>query len=103
MFSNLKVDWDGSLRSDHAMIKVSGHLLAPASSPKEEMPTGFITDHTRKEAWICSFHNWPPLAALPPTPMSKELEQAAAVLTRDIHETNKSVLCKHKPFHPKAA
>ena len=103
MFSNLEVDWDGSLGSDHTMIKVSGHLPAPTSSPKEEMPTGFITDHTRKEAWICSFHNRPPPAALPPTPTSKELEQAAAVLARDIHETNKSVLCKRKRFHPKAA
>ena len=102
-FSNLEVDWGGSLRSDHAMIKVSGHLLTPTSLPKEETLTGFITDRARKETWIHSFHNQPPPAALPPAPMSKELELATTELARDIHETNELVLCKCKPFHTKAA
>ena len=56
-FSNLKVDWGGSLGSDHAMIKVAGHLLTPTSLPEEETLTGFITDPARKETWIHSFCN----------------------------------------------
>lgn len=104
-FSDLKINWEGSLGSDHAMLVTSGH------PPLEEAGTdcrgnlGFLIDPDRGEEWTRAFKARSSLSHFhfQPSPSPDEVEAAAASLTKDIQQTNEEVLCRRHPAHPKAS
>ena len=104
-FSNLKIDWEGSLGLDYALLKVKGQAHNNIADLLKESPCRFVIDPEKHEVWVVSFCNLikPPL--LPPLPSVEEIEVAAEALVRliDIDETNEATFCKKQPLHPKAA
>jgi hypothetical protein len=50
-FSDLHLDWEGSLGSDHAMLHVAGHTWEAAPARNMEANRGFIIDPERQEEW----------------------------------------------------
>ena len=103
-FSNLLVDWPGSLTSDHAMIHVTGKTREHSNLQEEdEANLGFVIEPDRKEEWIRVFRTKLPVIPFQLTPSIQEIEEAAASLTRDISETNEEVFKRRRPFHPRAS
>jgi hypothetical protein len=102
-FSNLIVDWSGSLGSDHALLQVTGRPNAAAPQPPEETDLGLLTDPEQKEQWIKAFKARTFPLFLPSSPTAEEVEKAAAGLIADIQAANKQTFRRRKPFHPKAA
>jgi hypothetical protein len=102
-FSDLKVDWEGSLGSDHAMLTVSGHAQVEEAAPDREGDLGFLIDPEKGEEWIRAFKARSSHFHLSPSPSPDEIEAAADSLTGDIRRTNEEVLRKRRPAHPKAS
>jgi uncharacterized small protein (DUF1192 family) len=102
-FSGLEIDWEGSLGSDHAMMHVTGQtrMEAPASNGSEDL--GFLLDPTRRERWVEAFKARSTAHLFSQKPGVEEIEQAAAALTEDIRRTNREVLKKRRPPHPRAS
>jgi hypothetical protein len=103
-FSNLLVDWPGSVGSDHAMIHVTGRTCEHTILEEEsEANLGFVVELDRKEEWIRVFKTKSPAPQPELTPSAQEIEEAASSLTEDINMTNEEVFKKRKPFHPRAS
>ena len=101
-FTGLQVDWTGSLGSDHAMMRVTGHIYE-TSAPIDNADLGYVIDPEKGEEWIHAFKSRPRPNhfQLPPTP--DEVEAAAETLMEDIQQTNEEVFHKRRPPHPKAS
>ena len=102
-FSDLKIDWEGSLGSDHAMLIISGHTQEEAAAIYNEGDLGFLIDPERGEEWTRAFKARTSHVHFQPSPTPDEVEAAAAALTEDIQRTNEEVLRKRRPAHPKAS
>ena len=102
-FSDLRVDWGGSLGSDHAMLIVSGHTQEEAPPPEHEGDLGFLIDPEKREDWVRAFKARLPSVHLPPVPSLDNIETMAASLTEDIQQTNEEVLRRRRLAHPKAS
>ena len=102
IFSDLTIDWGGSLGSDHAMLTIAGHTQE-ATVLDRNNELGFLIDPERGEDWIRAFKarsRYPPFQH---SPSLDEVETAAAALTEDIQRTNEEILRKRRPAHPKAS
>jgi Endonuclease-reverse transcriptase len=102
-FSNLQVDWEGSLGSDHAHLQIAGLSQPTVGQPLENPSTGFVVDPELKDEWIKSFKSSPPPLMLPSIPTADEVDQAAADFFESIQTANKNTFRRRQPFHPKAA
>ncbi len=102
-FSGLRVDWEGSLGSDHTLLHILGHTQEAAKQTTLNDQLGFIVDPEHKEEWLRAFKARSLPLILPLTPTTKEVEQAAAGFFDDIQSTNEEIFHRHCPFHPKAA
>ena len=102
-FSNLEIDWEGSLGSDHALLKVKGQAHNNIADLLEESPCGFVIDPGKHEAWVALFCNLTKPPPLPPSPSAEEIEAAAGALVRLIDQTYEATFHKRQPLHPKAA
>jgi Endonuclease-reverse transcriptase len=101
-FTDLKIDWSGSLGSNHALLQITGQTwIEPAQTLNNDL--GFITDPEQKEQWIAAFKDRTLPLILPFTPTAEEVERAAAGLLTDIQNTNEQIFRRQKPHHPKAA
>ena len=102
-FSELTIDWKGSMGSDHAMLRVSGHTDEPSAWQDQKTDLGFLVDPDKGEEWISTFkaRSCAPLFQL--TPTEAEVEKEAEAFTADIHRTNEEIFCKRCPPHPKAS
>ena len=101
-FAGLEVDWAGSLGSDHAMLRVAGHMYE-ATAPNDGEDLGYVVDPEKKEDWIRFFkaNSTPYQFNQPPSP--EEVEEAADTLTRDMQRTNEEVFSRRRPPHPRAS
>jgi hypothetical protein len=54
-FTELEVDWEGSLGSDHAMLHVKGHTREASSNQNAEANLGFLVDTEKGEEWTRAF------------------------------------------------
>jgi len=102
-FTNLSVDWSGSLGSDHALLRITGQTRAAVRQPAQEPDLGLLTDPERKDQWIQAFKARSLPLLLPSSPTIEGIERAAAGLIADIQHTNEQLFRRRKPFHPKAA
>jgi ribonuclease HI len=102
-FTNLRIDWEGNLGSDHALLQIAGHPQPPIVVPRENNNLGFLVDPELKDEWLKVFKARPPPIGLPFTPTAVEVEQAAAELLDDIQAANEQIFRRRRPFHPKAA
>jgi hypothetical protein len=102
-FADLRIDWDGSLGSDHAMLLISGHTSEEAAALNYGSNLGFVIDPERGGEWIRAFKERSFHFCFQPTPSPDEVEAAAASLTDDIHQTNEEILRRRRPAHPKAS
>ncbi len=101
-FSGLRVDWEGSLGSDHTLLHILGHTQEAAKQTTLNDQLGFIVDPEHKEEWLRAFKARSLPLILPLTPTTKEVEQAAAGFFDDIQSTNEEIFRRHCPFHLKA-
>ena len=90
-FTNLRIDWGASLGSDHALLQIDGHLHDHTARPPMDTATGFLVDPDRKDEWIREFRKHSTPLPLPLSPTAEHVEQAAAVFTKDIQNTNKLI------------
>jgi hypothetical protein len=102
-FSDLKVDWAGSLGSDHAMLTISGHAQEEVIGHNDDGNLGFVIDPERGEEWIRAFKARSSHVQFQLPPSLDEIEAVAASLAEDIQQTNSEVLRRHRPAHPKAS
>jgi Endonuclease-reverse transcriptase len=54
-FSDLKIDWEGSLGSDHAMLLISGQTQGDEAALDHGGDLGFLIDPDRGEDWTRAF------------------------------------------------
>jgi ribonuclease HI len=102
-FSDLRIDWEGSLGSDHASLRISGRSQSVTTAPPDTSNAGFVVDPEMKEEWIKQFKDSPPHLILPIIPTAEEVEQAAAELFENIQTANENTFRRRQPTHPKAA
>jgi len=102
MFSNLWIDWSGSLGSDHALVQITGQTRVANPQPSVQADLGLLTDPERKEQWIKTFKALIKPLLLPFSPTAEEVELAVVGLISDIQTTNEQTFRRRKPFHPKA-
>ena len=88
-FSGLKVDWDGSLGSDHALLQVTAHTSRVNPQSTGHIDAGFLTDPGAKEQWIKALRDNPAPLLLPFFPTAEEIEKAAVELMADVQHANK--------------
>jgi hypothetical protein len=101
-FSNLQVNWAGSLGSDHTCLQIDGCTQQAANQPSKPANLGFVIDLEQKEEWIKNFEASPPPLLLPSIPTAKEVEQAVAELFENIQMANENTFHRRHPYHPKA-
>ena len=101
-FTGLRVDWEGSLGSDHAMIHIMGHTRE-ASNQKTDTNLGFLTETEKCEEWIRVFKARSTPFPFQLTPTAAETEEAARGFMADIHQVNEEVFRRRRPHHPKAS
>jgi Endonuclease-reverse transcriptase len=102
-FTDLRIDWAGSLGSDHAMLHFTGCTREASAARNTEPNPGFLIDPEKREEWIPAFKARSAFPAFHHIPSIDEIEAEAAALTEDIHQTNTEVLRKRRPHHPKAS
>src|SRR6267154_1009540 len=102
-FTQLTVDWRGSLASDHAMLHTTGRTREESRNQNQETDLGFIIDPERSEEWIHNFKERSTTLPFPTNPTIDAIEKAVEVLMTDIHQTNEEVFARRKPLHPKAS
>lgn len=100
-FSDLKIDWGGSLGSDHAMLIITGHTQDKVIAPDDKGSLGFLIDPEKSEEWTRAFKARSSHSFFQHTPSPDEIEIAAASFMEDIQQTNEEVLRKQHPAHPK--
>ena len=101
-FTNLEVDWEGSLGSDHAMLCITGHTYSTNTRAKET-DLGYVIDPEKGGEWTLSFKAKSRPLSLQRTPTAEEVEEAATSFTEDIQRTNEETFRKRRPAHPKAS
>jgi hypothetical protein len=102
-FAGLRVDWEGSLGSDHAALHVEGHTREAPTEGDTMDNLGFLADPEKGEEWIHAFKRRSSRLLFQLHPSSAKVEDAAAIFTNDIQKTCKEVFRKRRPFHPKAS
>ena len=102
-FTDLRVDWEGNLGSDHAMLHVLGHTREESTGQNFETDLGFIVDPERGEEWTHVFKTRSSTFQYQSIPTAAEVEEAAETFTADIQQTNEEVLRRRRPPHPKAS
>jgi Endonuclease-reverse transcriptase len=102
VFSDLCIDWEGSLGSDHTCLRIAGCTLPRAILPPDNSNTGFIIDPEMKEEWIKQYKASLPRLILPSIPTTEEVEQAVAKLFENIQSANKKTFYRRQPTHLKA-
>jgi hypothetical protein len=102
-FTDLKVDWDGSHGSDHAMLTLSGNKREEVPSLNYGGNLGFVVDPEKGEEWTQAFKARSFHYLFQPVPSPDEVEAAAASLTEDFCQTNEEILRRRRPAHPKAS
>jgi hypothetical protein len=102
-FTNLQVDWEGGLGSDHAMIHINGSVSTQTPATDALEPAGFLLDPERKPVWLQEFKAITTNPPLGNTPNVEEVEFAAASFTADIQSTNDSTFRKCRPSHHRAS
>ena len=103
VFSGLKIDWDGCLGSDHAMLHITGNTLQAQNNQAPENDLGFLIDPEKREDWIEAFKARSTSFPFSSPPTAAEVENAAESLMDNIHWTNQEIFRKRKPCHRKAA
>ena len=102
-FSDLKIDWEGSLGSDHAMLIVAGHIREEVDFLNCEGDLGVVIDPEKCEEWTRAFKERSFHIPFQHAPSPDKVETVAASLTEDIRRTNEEILCRRHPEHPKAS
>jgi hypothetical protein len=105
-FSDLQVDWEGSLGSDHMALHVTARTrydLKPQDSHTTD--PGYLVEDGAKGKWLETYKIVAQCNQIHySTPSTKEeVEHAARCLKADIDEATLTTCPKCKPFHPKAA
>jgi hypothetical protein len=103
VFSDITVNWEGSLGSDHVCLRIKGRTQPAPPPPPDNSNAGYVVDPEMKEEWIKHYKSSPPHLVLPLTPTAEEVEQAVAELFDNIQEANEKTFCRRQPTHPKAA
>jgi len=99
-FSDLRVDWEGSLGSDHAMLHVTGQPTGPTPFSNSTDPTSFLLDPEQKPIWIQEFKGINANQSFSTNPSAEEVERAATDLTSDIQSASEASFHKrHLPHH----
>ncbi len=103
-FSNLSIDWEGSLGSDHVLLRIMGQPCQPLApqAPDEGCP-GFVIDPEWKNDWIQCFTALSLPLLLPALPTMEEVEREVTNLVADIQMTNEQTFHEHHPPHARAA
>jgi len=83
-FTDLRIDWSGSLGSDHALLQITGQNRKVGPQVMGNTELGLLTDPEQKEQWIAAFKARLLPLILPLSPTAEEIEQAAARLVTDI-------------------
>ena len=102
-FSEMRLDWDGSLDSDHAMTHVMGETCEAPTKQTPGLDLGLIIDSEKREEWTSAFKARSIAFPFQLTPTAAEVEAAAASFMADVQRTNEETFRKRKPPHPKAA
>ena len=102
-FTELNIDWEGSLGSDHAMLHIMGHTREASPNQNADADRGFIVDTEKGEEWIHAFKARSTAFLFQLTPTAAEVEKAAENFMSDVCQTNEEILRKRRPLHPKAA
>lgn len=102
-FSSLAIDWEGSLGSDHALLRVKGLTRDANPTHTEEDNRGYVIDPEKEEEWIRAFKAKSRTFPFQPSPSPAEVERAANEFTEDVQRTNEEVFHRRRPHHPKAA
>jgi hypothetical protein len=102
-FSGLRIDWEGSLGSDHAMLSIEARTQNDAPPAEVETDLGYVIDPERKKEWIQTFKSLPTPPPLAQTPTTDEVEKAATAISDAIQHASKRVFRKRRPLHRKAA
>ena len=102
-FTNLKIDWEGSLGSNNVLLQVLASLGPTCHPPPSDANLGFMINPDLKGDWIKTFKAYAPPLLIPFSPTTEEVEQAVAGLISDIQGTNKNIFCRRCPFHPEVA
>jgi hypothetical protein len=102
-FTDLKIDWSGSLGSDHALLQITGQTREAIPQSPGESDLGLLTDPEQKEQWVKAFTARTLPLLLPSSPTAEEVEKAAAGLIADIQYANEQTFRRRKPHHRKAA
>ena len=84
-FSDLTVDWEGSMGSDHAMLHVSGRTQEPSFQQNRKTDLGFIVDPEKDEEWTKTFKKRSHTFIFQVTPTVAEVEDEAVAFTADIN------------------
>ena len=102
-FSDLRMDWEGSLGSDHAMLHVTGQPTGPTPFSDSMDPTSFLLDPEQKPIWIQEFKGINANQSFSTNPSAEEVERAAADLTSDIQSASKASFHKRRLPHHRAS
>jgi hypothetical protein len=103
-FSDLRIDWDDSLGSNHACLFVLGTFGDNGPPPPEgEQDLGFVVDPERREEWTQAFRAQPAGLPFSQTPTEEDVEAAVEALTEAIHQANSQTFRRRRPHHPKAS
>ena len=94
MFSDLTIDWEGSMGSDHVMLHVLGHTNEPPTKPNRETDLGFVVDPEKGEEWVNAFKRRSHASSFQLMPTEANVEEEAAAFTADIHSTNEEIFRK---------
>ena len=101
-FTSLEVDWEGSLGSDHAMLRILAHAQEDFAPPADA-DLGYVVDPEKGDEWSRAFKATSRPLSLQLIPTAEEIEEAARSLTDDIQSTNEEIFRKRRPAHPKAS
>jgi Reverse transcriptase (RNA-dependent DNA polymerase) len=102
-FTGFTTDWEGSLASDHAMLRLLGHTRE--ESPNQNLVTdlGFMIDPLKREEWTCAFKVRLEVPLFQASPTAEEIKVATEALMTDINQTNEEVFRRRRPPHPRAS
>jgi len=96
-FSDLTLDWEGSLASDHAMLHVTGHTAKKSENQNMEMDLGFLIDPEKSKEWIHTFKGKSSLHLFQPNPIAEKVDDVAEALMADIQQTNEVIFRQCRP------
>ena len=102
-FSGLKIDWEGCMGSDHALLQVKGTTCSTSPQRAPAANLGFVINPDLKDEWIKADKALATPLSIPSTPTTEEIDMAAVGLSKDIQNANEQVFHRQQPFHPKAA